>query len=147
MRRRRGQFGGQVARFHDEQAGFREVDTQAFYALRIVKWSAQGGEDNCDTADLHDRLTFAFSFGRVQMDDVRLNLDGPTRRRVEGRAEGELAAELRRSADLTATLAAEREAHRMVLDQERARGDRLEAALAEARRPLLLRLVDGLRRR
>src|SRR5689334_14168916 len=30
---------------------------------------------------------------------------------------------------------------------ERARADRLEAALAEARRPLLLRLLDGLRRR
>src|SRR3954468_4571879 len=34
---------------------------------------------------------------------------------------------------------------REALAIERARGDRLEAALAEARRPLLLRLVDGLR--
>jgi hypothetical protein len=33
------------------------------------------------------------------------------------------------------------------LTAERARADRLEAALAEARRPLLLRLVDGLQRR
>src|SRR3954451_8953795 len=32
-------------------------------------------------------------------------------------------------------------------DQERARAGRLEAALAEARRPLLLRLVEGLRRK
>jgi hypothetical protein len=36
---------------------------------------------------------------------------------------------------------------RQALDHERARGDRLEAALAEARRPLLLRLVEGLRRK
>ena len=42
---------------------------------------------------------------------------------------------------------AELAAARTMLDQERARGDRLEAALAEARRPLLLRLVDGLRRK
>ena len=52
------------------------------------------------------------------------------------RAEGELAAELRRSAELAATMAA-----------ERARADRLEAALAEARRPLLLRMLETLRRR
>ena len=68
-------------------------------------------------------------------------------RHMLGRAEGELAAELRRSADLTATLVAEREAHRMLLEHERVRGDRLEAALAEARRPWLARVLDGLRRK
>jgi hypothetical protein len=36
---------------------------------------------------------------------------------------------------------------RATIERERMRVDRLEAALAEARRPLLLRLVDGLRRR
>src|SRR4051794_16586004 len=46
-----------------------------------------------------------------------------------GRAQGELAAELRRSADLTATVTA------------------LRAELTEARRPLVLRILDGLRRR
>src|SRR4051812_48833790 len=45
------------------------------------------------------------------------------------RAEGELAAELRRSVDLTAALA------------------KAEAALAEARRPWLARVLEGLRRK
>src|SRR3954451_24487777 len=55
---------------------------------------------------------------------------------ARGRAEGELAAERRRNGELTATLAL-----------ERARADRLEAALAEARRPWLARVLDGLRRK
>src|SRR4051794_18775862 len=71
---------------------------------------------------------------REQLVELREGLTQAVERAA--RAEGELAAELRRSAELAATMAA-----------ERARGDRLEAALAEARRPLLLRLVEGLRRR
>src|SRR4051794_11108354 len=43
--------------------------------------------------------------------------------------------------------AAELAARDAVTAELRARADRLEAALAEARRPLLLRLVDGLRRK
>ena len=57
-------------------------------------------------------------------------------RHALGRAEGELAAEMRRNGDLAATLAV-----------ERARAERLEAALAEARRPWLARVLDGLRRK
>ena len=53
-----------------------------------------------------------------------------------GRAEGRAEALLQQASSLAENLSG-----------ERARGDRLEAALAEARRPLLLRLVDGLRRR
>jgi hypothetical protein len=53
-----------------------------------------------------------------------------------GRAEGLREAQAAHIATLTATL-----------DQERARGDRLEAALAEARRPWLARVLEGLRRR
>ena len=52
------------------------------------------------------------------------------------RAEGELAAKDALVTEL-----------RHVLDQERARGDRLEAALAEARKPWLLRLLEAIRRR
>ena len=50
-------------------------------------------------------------------------------RHALGRAEGELAAELRRSADLAATV------------------EHLRAELAEARRPWLARVLEGLRRR
>jgi hypothetical protein len=57
-------------------------------------------------------------------------------RHALGRAEGELTAELRHNVDLAATLAA-----------ERARADRLEAALAEARRPWLAKVIEGLRRK
>ena len=52
------------------------------------------------------------------------------------RLEERLAAAERREADLSATVSA-----------ERARGDRLEAALAEARRPWLARVIEGLRRK
>jgi hypothetical protein len=48
-----------------------------------------------------------------------------------------------RRADPRAILAEVRELHAA----ERARADRLEAASAEVQRPLLLRLVDGLRRK
>ena len=62
------------------------------------------------------------------------------------RAEGALleAAELRAETRLIREML---ERDRADLARERDRGDRLEAALAEARRPLLLRLVDGLRRK
>jgi hypothetical protein len=36
---------------------------------------------------------------------------------------------------------------RATIERERARGDRLEAALAEARRPWLAKVLEGLRRR
>jgi hypothetical protein len=68
-------------------------------------------------------------------------------RHALGRAEGELAAEQRRGAELVATLTT-------ALDRERARADRLEAealalarALAEARRPWLAKVLEGLRRK
>ena len=50
-------------------------------------------------------------------------------RHTLGRAQGELAAELRRSADLAATV------------------EHLRAELAEARRPWLARVLEGLRRK
>jgi hypothetical protein len=53
----------------------------------------------------------------------------------QARLEGELAAEARRSADLVAAV-----------DRERDRADKLAAELAEARRPVLLRLLEALRR-
>ena len=53
-----------------------------------------------------------------------------------GRAEGELAAKDALVATLTTALA-----------KAEARGDRLEAALVEARRPWLARLLEALRRR
>jgi hypothetical protein len=54
----------------------------------------------------------------------------------QARAEGELAAETRRSTDLKDNLVVERE-----------RADRLEAALAEARKGWLERLIETLRKR
>ena len=42
---------------------------------------------------------------------------------------------------------AELDASRTMLGHERARGDRLEAALAEARRPWLAKVLEGLRRK
>src|SRR3954447_9908603 len=53
-----------------------------------------------------------------------------------GRVEGELAAELRRSADLAAAL-----------DRERQEKASLRAELAEARRPWLARVLEGLSRK
>jgi chromosome segregation ATPase len=55
---------------------------------------------------------------------------------VAAAAKGELAAELRRSSDLAAALS-----------KAEARADRLEAALAEARRPWLAKVIEGLRRK
>ena len=64
-----------------------------------------------------------------------------------GTAKGELVAELRRSQDLATALSkAELRAERLEGELADVR-KRAEAALAEARRPLLLRLVDGLRRK
>jgi hypothetical protein len=56
------------------------------------------------------------------------------------RAEGELAAEQRRNTELRADLTA-------ALAKAETRADRLEAALAEARRPWLAKVIEGLRRR
>ena len=53
-----------------------------------------------------------------------------------GRAEGELSAELRRSADLVASLT-----------KAEARAERLEAEMRELRRPWLARVLEGLRRK
>jgi len=57
-------------------------------------------------------------------------------RAARGRAEGELAAKDALVAELRQTVAV-----------ERARADRLEAALAETRKPVLVRLLEALRRR
>ena len=54
----------------------------------------------------------------------------------QARAEGELAAETRRNADLAANL-----------EHERAGRAVLAAELAEARKPMLVRLLEALRRR
>src|SRR4051794_31681362 len=56
------------------------------------------------------------------------------------RAEGELAAKMRRSAELVTALTA-------ALAKAEERADRLEAALAEARRPWLAKVIEGLRRK
>ena len=70
----------------------------------------------------------------IERDELQARVEGLLERAV--RAEGELAAKDVLVVELRHGLAA-----------ERARGDRLEAALAEARRPLLLRVLDGLRRK
>ena len=54
-------------------------------------------------------------------------------------AEDERTGRVRAEAELAAT--------RTMLDQERARGDRLEVQLAEARRPWLAKVLEGLRRK
>jgi predicted nucleic acid-binding Zn-ribbon protein len=62
-------------------------------------------------------------------------------------AKGELVAELRRSHDLAAALSkAESRAERLEGELAEVR-KRAEAALAEARRPWLARVLEGLRRR
>ena len=58
---------------------------------------------------------------------------------MAARAEGELTAEQRRNAELVATLRRRGEG--------RGRADRLEAELAEARRPWLAKVLEGLRRK
>jgi chromosome segregation ATPase len=53
-------------------------------------------------------------------------------------------------ADLRAELAETRAEARLLreaLDRDRDRGDRLEAALAETRKPVLVRLLEAVRRR
>ena len=59
-------------------------------------------------------------------------------RLAQARAEGEVRA-VRAEGELAAT--------RAMLEREIARGDRLEAALAEARRPWLAKVLEGLRRK
>lgn len=78
---------------------------------------------------------------RGQMDRAGAALAEAREEAAEAR--GELAAEVRRGADLAEALRHERSR----ADVERARADRLETELARARRPLLLRLVEALRRR
>jgi septal ring factor EnvC (AmiA/AmiB activator) len=63
--------------------------------------------------------------------------------RADGRAEALLAA----VSELRETHAAERSRLEQLLAVERTRADRLEAALLEARKPTLLRLLEAFRRR
>jgi hypothetical protein len=77
----------------------------------------------------------------VQLDGALERLEGMIRELVEAReraarAEGAADALAGRVQDVSASLAL-----------ERARADRLETALAEARRPWLARVIEGLRRR
>jgi hypothetical protein len=77
----------------------------------------------------------------VQLDDALERLEGTARDLMEAReraarAEGAAEALSGRVQDLSGVLSA-----------ERARGDRLEAALAEARRPWLAKVLEGLRRK
>jgi hypothetical protein len=77
----------------------------------------------------------------VQLDDALERLESVTRELMEAReraarAEGAAETLSGRVQDVSATLAA-----------ERARADRLEAALAEARRPWLAKVLEGLRRK
>jgi hypothetical protein len=94
-----------------------------------------------DTAELHD-----------QLEEARERAAGALAATAEAReraarAEGELAAELRRSTDLLAVLAAERTSMAETLAAERARADRLEAALAQARKGWLERVLEVVRRK
>jgi hypothetical protein len=88
------------------------------------------------TATEHDADTTRHDGDRSP--DWRLLAEEEGRRAA--RAEGELAAEQRRNAELVATLTA-------ALTKAEIRADRLEAALAEARRPWLAKVLEGLRRR
>jgi hypothetical protein len=81
----------------------------------------------------------AADLGQVEeLAELRLPLTEAATRAA--RAEGELAVEQRRNAELRADLTA-------ALAKAETRADRLEAALAEARRPWLTRVLDGMRRK
>jgi hypothetical protein len=101
---------------------------------------ANGSEDVSRDDRRDDGLAVA-RHALVQLEE-RLRVDDELRATLaqehaaRARAEGELAAKDALVATLTAALA-----------KAEARGDRLEAALAEARRPLLLRLLEAVRRR
>jgi hypothetical protein len=81
-----------------------------------------------------DSFTERFNEREVEVEHWRALAQGA--QLEAARLEERLAAAERREAELSATASA-----------ERARADRLEAALAEARRPVLLRLLEALRRR
>ncbi len=98
-----------------------------------------GGEP--DRAQAATRLEEADEWLREERDEALAEADH-WRRLVEDERIARVKAEAERDAERTLLGEA-----RSALGAERVRGDRLEAALAEARRPLLLRLVDGLRRR
>jgi hypothetical protein len=101
-----------------------------------------GHDRSVDTLDGHgdalDELRAENTELRVTVARLEEQLTAGERRETDLRTAfaRERAALEERDVSLTATLAA-----------ERARADRLEAALAEARRPLLLRLLEGLRRK
>jgi hypothetical protein len=76
----------------------------------------------------------------LRHENVELRAELTEARTARARAEGELGAELRRNAELRADLTA-------ALVKAEARADRLEAALAETRRPWLARVLEGLRRK
>ena len=92
--------------------------------------------------------------GRDPGDD-RISDPGVTRlleeiaelRHVLGRAEGELEAERRHSTSLAALLAEERTRANQLRAEHRATVMELRAELAEARRPWLAKVLEGLRRR
>jgi multidrug efflux pump subunit AcrA (membrane-fusion protein) len=82
-------------------------------------------------------------------DDVAATLreELATARVTIGRLEERLAAAGEMRAAVEARAAADAAALREALIKAEARGDRLEAALAEARRPWLARVLEGLRRK
>jgi hypothetical protein len=86
-----------------------------------------GGRSPTDREDTEDWL-------RVERNEALIEAD-----HWRSVAESERTGRVRAEAEL--------EAARTMLGHERARSDRLEAALAEARRPWLARVLEGLRRK
>jgi hypothetical protein len=75
---------------------------------------------------------------RAEVDFMRGQLEAARIARAKAEAERDAA---------IATSAAKVEAAERVVTELRVRGDRLEAALAEARRPWLAKVIEGLRRK
>jgi hypothetical protein len=121
--RRAGRLRMQKNNRHELQVWF-TPELEPELVQGIASAASVGGEDEIEAlAQLRSRLEdTAESLAEARIGQARL--------------EGELVAEARRSADLVAAL-----------ERERERGDRLAAELAEARRPVLLRLLEALRRR